>query len=228
MRDLLPVHSRKMLRHSLHGLRMARHAILVADAFVIIDLAHFVRLMAVDADRNLVRLFLPEFPVDYLAMHLLDQRVALAARAHHIFPIDARLRIRVRQDMVCRMATRADGRNRQPLFSQALSVNTLLVTLQDVVLWNLPGLGYGRILRVTPTARLRNVDRIGVCLGILRAENVVFPMAIRARGRQWVTLCQRFSVKAFGVNLRLSVMALRAVDMFQLFRMRKFFDVGVA
>jgi len=55
-RGQLPgVHGRQRSGRPLDGVDMARHAVLVADTVVVVDLPGLVRLMAVDADGDFVR-----------------------------------------------------------------------------------------------------------------------------------------------------------------------------
>ena len=78
-RDLLAVALDREL-----GLGVAGEAVLVRHAGAVEDAAHLVRLVAVDADRNLVRRALPEMAFDDLAVHELDLPVALGAGPDHV------------------------------------------------------------------------------------------------------------------------------------------------
>ena len=67
---------------------VARHAVAVANAFVVEHLSGLVGLVAVHADRHLLRVFLPQLAVDHFSMHFLDQRVALGTRRNYVVAMD--------------------------------------------------------------------------------------------------------------------------------------------
>ena len=66
---------------------MALQAFLIGHSLFVKDAADFVRGMAIDADRNLVRLLFPELTFDDFLMNFLDQAVALAAGGRDVITI---------------------------------------------------------------------------------------------------------------------------------------------
>ena len=78
------------------GIAVAAQAIAVGHPLRVEDLADFVRLMAVDARRDQVRLLLPQLAADHLAVHGLDLRVALGAGLGDVLFGDRGARIGVR------------------------------------------------------------------------------------------------------------------------------------
>ena len=88
-RDLLAVALHRQI-----GLAVAGQAILVRHAGAVEDPPHFVGLVAVDADRDLVRCALPQVTFDHLAVHDFDLPVALGAGLDDVAHVDRRLRDR--------------------------------------------------------------------------------------------------------------------------------------
>ena len=79
---------------------VAAHAIGVGHALRVKNVADLVGLVAIQAGREDVGLFLPEFAADGLAVHHFDFSVALGAGGGDVAPVDGRIGIGVRQDVV--------------------------------------------------------------------------------------------------------------------------------
>ena len=65
---------------------VAAHAVRVGHAIVVKDVANLVRLVAIDAGREHVRFFLPQFAADRLPVHGFNLRVALGAGRGDVAP----------------------------------------------------------------------------------------------------------------------------------------------
>ena len=89
--------------------------------------------MALDTNRHLARLRLPQRAADHFLVHLLDTTVALLTGLRHIVAVNARLRIGVIADIVRRMAIGAHRRHCQPLLQQPDAVNRLGVVRENAV-----------------------------------------------------------------------------------------------
>ena len=103
--------------------------------------------MAIDAGRDHVRLLLPQFAADHLAVHGLDLRVALGAGLGNILFGDRGPRIGVGKQVMRRMATGADRGNGQALLEEADSMETVFVVFEDV------GLRKARVLLTSASSR---------------------------------------------------------------------------
>ena len=130
----------------------------IDHARVVEHATDLVRLVAVHAGRDLVRLLFPQLALDDLRVHLLDHRVAGRAGAGDVVLVDARARVLVRQDEVGRMAGGAHGGHRSDPAEQARAVDRQRVVLEDVILGDLSSLRYFRSLLVALTAQERDVD----------------------------------------------------------------------
>ena len=82
---------------------VAAHAIRVRHTLGVENVANFVGLVTVHAGGQDVRLFLPKRASDRFAMHLLDLRVAFGAGRRDVAPVNGRIGVGVRQDVVRRM-----------------------------------------------------------------------------------------------------------------------------
>ena len=119
--------SRRLLLVALQAVRV-RHALRVED------LAHLVRLVAVDARGQDVGLLLPELPLDDLPVDGLDLGVALRAGLRDVAAGDRGPGVGVGQDVVGGVAGGAVRGDDEALLEEALAVDRLRVVLQDVVL----------------------------------------------------------------------------------------------
>ena len=90
---------------------MAALAVLVRHTLRIKDSPDLVRLVAVHAGRDEVRLFLPQLAANDFAVHILNQRMALRAGSGDVLFGDGRTVISVRQYEVRRVATGANRRD---------------------------------------------------------------------------------------------------------------------
>ena len=126
---------------------MAAQAIAVGHSLAVENLADLVRLMAIDARRDHVRLFLPQLAADHLAVYGLDLRVALGAGFGDILLGDRGARIGVGQHVVRGVATGADRGHGQALLEEADAVDAVLVVFEDV------GLRDGRVLLTSLSSR---------------------------------------------------------------------------
>ena len=75
---------------------MAPLAVLIGHALRVVDAADLVRLVAVHARWNEVRLLLPKLAADHLTMDQLDLRVTLLAGLGDVLLGDRRLRVVMR------------------------------------------------------------------------------------------------------------------------------------
>jgi len=227
-RGQLPgVHGRQRSGRPFDGVDMARHAVLVADAVVVVDLPGFVRLMAVDADGDFVWSCLPEFSVDNLAMDLLDEGMTLRAGAHDVVAVNGGPGIRMGQDIVGRMTTGAYGRDRQSFFEDTLTMDALLVVLKNVVLRDVSSTRYWGVFGVTSAARSRDIDRGRLGLGVVWPSDIVLAMAVPAMRRQRVAVFNRHAVEALGILVTL-VMTSLALRRLKFLLMGQLLDVVVA
>ena len=110
---LVDVHRRRPAPTFSVGVGVALQAVAVGHALRVEDPPHLVRLVAVHAGRNQVRLLLPQLAADHLAVHVLDPRVALRAGLGDVVLGDGGARVGVRQHEVRGVAARADRRHRQ-------------------------------------------------------------------------------------------------------------------
>ena len=184
--------------------------------------------MAVDARRDHVRLFLPQFAADDLAMHGLDLRVALRAGLGDILLGDRGTRVRVGKLVVRRVATGADRGNGQALLEEANAMNTIFVIFEDIGLRNSPRPADFGILAVTLAAQSRNIDSGDRRLQIGRGQDVMRSMTELATGGVRVVLCRLLPVDAGGILALLVAMATGTIDSGQLLRMGHCLDVAVA
>ncbi len=79
-------------------------------------------------------------------MDALDLRVAPGAGSRHVVPVNARPPIGVRQDLVRRVARRADRGHGETLPVQSFAVDGLGVVLEDAILGNVVRTRHGRAL----------------------------------------------------------------------------------
>ena len=194
-------------------------------------LADLMRLMAIDADRHLIRLGLPQLTLNNLLVDLLDPPVALAAGGGDVVAVDGRARVRMGQHMMSRVAIGAHRRHRQPLFEQSLAMDRLGIVGQDAVLWDLVSLRHRRPLFVAPAAHVRNVEFDHPRIGRSMRNDVVRTVTVPAAGRQLLSLGDRLTMQALAVDLGDIFMAGTAIDRRRLRFVRKLLDarqVGMA
>ena len=60
----------------------------IGHALVVIDTTNFMRLVTLDTDRNAGRVLFPQFTLDHLLVHRLDQSVTLLAGRGHVVTMD--------------------------------------------------------------------------------------------------------------------------------------------
>lgn len=89
-----------------------------------------VRLVAIDAARDLVGPLLPELPANHPLMDFLDLGMALHAGPGDPVPVDGRFRVLVRQDQVRRVTAGTHSRDDQPPLVQTIPVDRLRILLQ--------------------------------------------------------------------------------------------------
>ena len=201
-RDFAP-----LARHGQVPVPMAGEAVLVGHALVVEDLARLVRGVAVDADRDLVRLRLPERALDHLAVHLLDQHVALRASGGDVVPVDRGARILRGQHEVRRVAARADRRDGQALLEEPLAVDRLRVVVEDVLVGDVAGLLHRRALLVAGSAGARDVVEGDRGLRVAGRQDLVPSVAEGADRGEFVPLGQRLTVQALAEEPPLRGMA---------------------
>src|ERR1035438_9577399 len=159
------------------GIGVAAQAIAVGHPLRVVNLADFVRLMAVDAGRNQVRLLLPQLAANHLAMDGLDLRVALGAGLGNILFGNRRARVVVGQHVVGGMATGADRGNGEAFLEEANAVNTVPVILRDVALRHGPCLADFGVFTVTAAAQARHVDDGCRRLQVGRGQDLMLAVA---------------------------------------------------
>jgi hypothetical protein len=91
-------------------------------------------LVALHTGGNFVRFFLPESSLDYLDVHFFDPGVTLGTHVGNVSGVDRRFRMVVIENIMGRMAGRADCSDCKPSPKKSLSVNTLGVVLQNPIL----------------------------------------------------------------------------------------------
>jgi hypothetical protein len=122
--------------HRQIGVLVTGHAQRVGKALLIENPAHVVGLVAIDADRDLVRLFLPQLPVDDFGVDLFDLCVTLHTCGGDIVAIDTGLRVFVGQDVVGSVATGADRGDDQAPFEETVTMDRLRIIFENVVFAN--------------------------------------------------------------------------------------------
>ena len=163
---------------------MAGQAVLVRQALGVEHAANLVRRVAVDTGRNLVPFLDPQATLDHLAMHAIDLRVAGCAGRGHVVDVDTRAGVRVTQDVVSRVAGRADRRHGESLAEQALAVDAHRIVLEDALLRDLVGPGHRRTFPVAVAAEQRHVHHSRRRIGIRGGQDIVFAVtAPTVRGK---------------------------------------------
>ena len=79
---------------------MTLKAFAVGNSFLVKDSSGLMRLVTIDASRDLVRFFLPQFTTNNLFVYLLDSPVTLLTSVSDIIAVNARSGIGVREDIV--------------------------------------------------------------------------------------------------------------------------------
>ncbi len=190
---------------------VAGQAFLVAHPLAVEHPAGLVRLVALDADGDLVGFLLPELTADHLLVHLLDAPVADLAGLGHVVAIDGRARIRVRQHVVSGVAVGADGRDGQAALEKPLAMDAEGVVREDAVLGYVVEPGDGRPLLVAAPAHEGDVE-LGHARGVVRGgKNVVGAVAVPAARGQSLAAGRGLSMKALPVDLGHVVVAEGAV-----------------
>lgn len=203
------------------GIGMATHAIAVGHPFRVVDLADFVRLMAIDAGRDQVRLLLPQLAADHLAVYVLDVRVALGTRLGDVRLGDGGPGIGVGKHVVSGMTTAAYRGNGQALLEEADAVNAVLVILGDVGLWDGARLADFAVLAVTGAAKGWNIDggnlrfQVGRGQDVMRRRGDVAEFAARSIG---VILRRLLPMDAAAILAELVAVAEAAIDLGPAFR----------
>jgi hypothetical protein len=137
---------------------VAAQTIGVAHVGVVEDLPGFVRRVTLHADRDDAFL-LPKFAADHFTVDLFDQPVALHTGPDYVVLVDRRPRVRVGEYVVTCVATGADGCHHQALLEQTLTVDALLVPLDDLLLRDVVGALDLGPFRVTLSTHLGSVER---------------------------------------------------------------------
>ena len=193
-------------------LGVATHAVAVRHALWVEHLPDLMGRVAIHAGRNHVLLFFPEFATDHLAMHRLNLGVALGASLGDVLLGDGRARIRVGQNEMRRVAAVTDSRDREAALEQSLTVDTVHVVAEDVVLGDVAReADWGTFTMATAT-ELRHFHGGGGRAGRGGALDVVSSVAILAGGSEFVATFHCPSVEAFGVLGLLVGVAGSAVD----------------
>jgi len=142
------VDEHRSVRRALFGdklrISVAFQAVLRGHPGIVEHAPDLVRLVAVHAGRDLVRLFLPQAPLDDPSVHLFDPPVALHAGAGDVVLVDAGSLVRVGENEVRRMTRGAHGRDRQSLLEQPRAVNGERVVFEDPVLRDIEPLRHVR------------------------------------------------------------------------------------
>jgi hypothetical protein len=113
---------------------MAALAVLIRHPLRIEDTPDLVGLVAIHASWDEARVFLPQLAANDLAVHGLNQRMALRAGMGDVLLGDRRTGISVRQNEVRRVATCANRRDNETPLEQALAMDAFGVVCQDMVL----------------------------------------------------------------------------------------------
>jgi hypothetical protein len=130
-RNRLAIHDHRQI-----WILMTGHAQSVRKALLIENSANVMRLMAIDADGDLVRPFLPQLAMDDFDVDLFDLCVALHTGGSDIVAIDAGLGVFVGQDVVGSVATGADRGDDQSPFEETVTMDRLRIVFQNVVFAN--------------------------------------------------------------------------------------------
>jgi hypothetical protein len=163
---------------------MAGQAEPVGKALLVIDAPDVMRLVTIDADRNLVRLLFPQLATDDFQMYLLDLSVTLHTGGRDVVAIDAGLGVLMRQDVVRRVTTGAHSGDNQASPVEAVTMDGLRIILEDVVLAYRTELGDFRSFLVARSTKGRNVHHVRSSILIAGRTNIVFSMTGGAVGRQ--------------------------------------------
>jgi hypothetical protein len=156
---------------------MTRQALAVGKALGIEDPPNNVWLMAIDTDRQLMRLFFPELAFDNLHVHFFYLRVTLHAGRSNVSLMDGRPGVLVRKDVVRFVAAGTHGCYGQSAPEQPVAVDRLRVVFQDIVLADLTQFRYERTFLVTRPTEIRDVhDECGRPL-IRRRPHIMLAMA---------------------------------------------------
>ncbi len=190
---------------------VAAQAIGIGHALRIEDVPYFVRLMAIHAGRQDMRFFLPKLSANRLPVHFLDFRMTLRAGRDDVPPIDRRIRIGMRQNIVRRVARHAIRSHDEPLFHERFAVNALGIIFENIVLIDSPLRLHRRSFPMATSAHERNFQRSHRRPGILHGNDVMVPMAIDAMRRQGIASRDRLPVQRMRVLFLLIVVACPAL-----------------
>jgi hypothetical protein len=172
--------------------------------------------MTVHACWYLVWFPFPQLASYDLGVHFLDATMAVLTGSGHVVPMNAGCRIRVWQDVVCRMAVTAHGRDRQALLVQSLAMNALGIVGDDAVLVDIVGARYLGALLVATAAHEGNVELLyrgaRLCVGYDAMSAVAIPTL---RGKL-STFCYRNAMDTATVHFSHVIVAHAAVNGFQL------------
>ena len=145
---------------------VAGQALLIRESLLVKNTTDFMRLMTVDAARDDVWLFFPQFTFDDFQMHTLNFNVTLGAGVGDICPINRRFRIFVWQDIMRGMATGAHCSYKQATPKQAVTMNGLRVVFERMALRNVTELRDLRSILMAGATKSRNVHGVGFGLRI--------------------------------------------------------------
>jgi hypothetical protein len=209
---------------------VAALAVEVCHSLRIEDSADFVRFVAVYAGGDHMGLFFPQLTADHFAMNGLNLRMTLRAGLGDVLLGNGRSRVRVRQNKVRRVATRAHRRDDQAAAKQTFAMHAFRVVLKNLVLRDVVSELDRRALVMAASAEKGNLGNIGGRAGSGRAQDVVSSVTIRAARGQRVTTLRRIPVQARRILLLFVGMTGAALNRFQLLGMGKLFcgQLGVA
>ncbi len=191
---------------------VAAHAIGVGHALGVENVADFVGLVAVEAGGQYICLFLPEFAPDRLAVHHFDFGMAFGAGGRDVAPVDRRIRIGVRQDVVRGVARHAGGGDDQAFLENRLAVDALRIIFENVVLVDVAVQLDGRAFAMATAADERNIQRGNGGAFVLNREDVVIAVAVHAMRGERVAAGNGLAVQGGGVLLLFVAVAGAALD----------------
>jgi len=169
----------------------------------------------------------PELSLDDFEMDFFNPGMAFGACCGDVQRRDGRSGIRVGENEMIAVAVVTGSRDDQPALEQSLSMDTLGIIGQNVVLWNVVNAGYGGSLPVTFAAEDRDVHLVGARIDGAGGQHTVVAMAFAA---VWSIGSSSFQSSAMNSSIKFFVrfvMADSAVDSLESFRMGKVIHICV-
>ena len=198
---------------------MAQHTIRIGHTVVVLNFARLMRLMAVDADGNTLRIRLPELAANHLAMHTFNLVMAFFAGFGDIVASDGGARIRMWQNAVGTMAGHAGRADDQTFLEEPFPVETLRIILDNVIFVNNALPLHRRAFAVAGAADKRYAQRGDTGLQIFNRQDGVVAVAILTAGSELIAPRQGLTMQTLRKELQLSWVTAAAIGRSQTFGM---------